>query len=136
MQIGLLEDDIAIQEMLRMVLHDEGYALAIYSTAEECLNILLTNGQEHEEPPIDLLIVDLRLSRAVLGTEVIRQIREEYDLRALPIILTTGATLNDIEDLPSLDVTLLPKPFDVDEVVKLIKDLTTARPENISSSFP
>lgn len=134
MQIGLLEDDIAIQEMLRLVLQDEGYDMVIYPSAEECLNTLLVDQQEAS--PIDLLIVDLRLSRAMLGTEVIRQLREDSRYYSLPIVLTTASTFNDIEDLPGLQVTLLEKPFDVDEVLKIIKDLTSSASLRINSSFP
>ena len=134
MKVGLLEDDIAIQEMLRLVLQDEHYSVAIYPTAEECLKVLLDQDHKQVSPPIDLLIVDLRLSRAMSGTEVISRLRESSKLRLLPIILTTASTFTDIEELQRLNVTLVEKPFDVDEIVKVIKDLT--QPPSVSSSFP
>jgi len=124
MKVGLLEDDLAIQEMLRLVLQDEQYGVAIYPTAEEALKALLDGDHKQVSTPIDLLIVDLRLSRAMSGTEVISRLRKSSKLRSLPIILTTASTFTDKDELQRLNVTLVQKPFDVDEIVKVIKDLT------------
>lgn len=123
MQIGLLEDDIAIQEMLHLVLQEEGYTVTIYPTAQACLDILLAGKQEQEAVPIDLLIVDLRLSREMSGIEVIQHLRSAPHLLSLPIILTTAGSFKHIEDLSHLHVTFLEKPFDLDEIVKIIDDL-------------
>ena len=124
MQIGLLEDDVAIQEMLRLLLEDEHYTVAIYPTAEACLNALLAEEQKQLPVPIDLLIVDLRLPKAVSGIEVIRQIRSDRRLSSLPIILTTAASFTDIENLSDLHVNFLEKPFDIDKLIKIIEELT------------
>ena len=124
MQVGLLEDDVAIQEMLRLLLEDEHYTVAIYPTADACLNALLAEEQKQLPVPIDLLIVDLRLPKAVSGIEVIRQIRSDRHLSSLPIILTTAASFSDIEDLSDLHVNFLEKPFDVDNLIKMIEELT------------
>jgi two-component system, chemotaxis family, chemotaxis protein CheY len=124
MQIGLLEDDVAIQEMLRLLLEDEHYTVVIYATADACLNALLAEEQKQLPVPIDLLIVDLRLPRAVSGIEVIRQIRSDPRFFSLPIILTTAASFSDIEDLSDLHVNFLEKPFDVDNLIKMIEELT------------
>ena len=124
MQIGLLEDDVAIQEMLRLLLEDEHYSVVIYATADACLNALLAEEQKQLPVPIDLLIVDLRLPKAVSGIEVIRQIRSDPRLSSLPIILTTAASFSEIEDLSDLHVNFLEKPFDVDNLIKMIEELT------------
>jgi CheY-like chemotaxis protein len=120
MKIGLLEDDIAIQEMLTLVFQGEGYAITIYPTAKDCLDALL---QSEQGLPIDLLIVDWRLAGSVPGTEVIRILRDNPLFAALPIILTTAATIHDTEELQDLHVALLQKPFAVDEIVNLTKRL-------------
>ena len=123
MHIGLLEDDIAIQEMLRLVLYDEGYSVIIYSSADECLDALFTALREQARIPIDLLIVDWRLSGSAPGTEVIRQLRDNPAFEALPIILTTAAAFTNTAELENLHISLLEKPFAVDEVVELINKL-------------
>ena len=124
MKVGLLEDDVAIQEMLRLVLQEENYSVTIYPTPEACLKVLLDHRNEQTPPPIDLLIVDLRLSKSISGTQVIQQLRASNKLTSLPIILTTASTFTNTEELQRLQVTLVEKPFDVDEIVTVIKDLT------------
>jgi DNA-binding response OmpR family regulator len=123
MQIGLIEDDVAIREMLHLVLQDEGFAMTAYRTAEECLQALAPAAQAQNLLPIDLLIVDWRLPGSVSGIEVIRNIREKLRLTSLPIILTTAATFNDMEELERLHVKLLEKPFDIDAIVEVVKSL-------------
>src|SRR6266853_3673490 len=123
MQIGLLEDDAAIQEMLRLVLEEEGYTVTVYPTADACLNALLGASPEQTKKPIDLLIVDWRLAGSVPGTEVIRKLRSDASFDSPPIILTTAAAFNDTDELQNLHVSLLEKPFAVDDVVALIKNL-------------
>jgi DNA-binding response OmpR family regulator len=123
MRIGLLEDDTAIQEMLRLVLQGEGHTVVIYANADACLNALFAASQQEAAIPIDLLIVDWRLSGSVPGTEVIRKLRANPVFDALPIILTTAAAVNDMAELQPLKVVLLEKPFAVDEVVQLVTRL-------------
>ncbi len=122
MHVGLLEDDVAIQEMLLLLLKDEGYTVTNYPDATACLEAL-TPLTERSQSPIDLLIIDWRLGNDIFGTEVIQQIRQNLALRTLPIILTTAATFNDFEALQDLRASLLEKPFSVDDMALLIKNL-------------
>jgi len=124
MHIGLLEDDIAIQEMLLLVLQDEGYTVTKYFNADECLVDLGAANHTNLPIPVDLLIVDWRLSGSISGTEVIQQLRNNPRFDKLPIILTTAATFSDTEVLQHLQTSLLEKPFSVDEMLALIKLLT------------
>lgn len=124
MRVGLLEDDVAIQEMLLLVLQDEGYNVTNYPNAEACLKSLLSM---QEASPIDLLIVDWRLNGSISGTEVIQQIRQH--LQTLPIILTTAAAFGDTEELKRQHVAFLEKPFAVDDMAMLIQSLISAKPE-------
>ncbi len=124
MHIGLLEDDTSIQEMIRLVLQDEGYAVTVYPTAEECLSRLMPSEQAEQPRALNLLIVDWRLSGTLSGVEAIRQLRDSDRYKTLPVILTTAASFVNIEELDDLDVVLLEKPFAVDDIVNLIASLT------------
>ena len=126
MRVGLLEDDIAIQEMLLLVLQDEGYTVTNYPSADACLQALLSS---QEPSPIDLLIVDWRLNGSIPGTEVIQQIRQQPQLQTLPIILTTAAAFGDTDELQKQHVAFLEKPFAVDDMAKLIRTMVAASPE-------
>ncbi len=124
MLIGLLEDDLAIQEMVRLVLEGAGHEVTTYGTAQECLAALHVTEYAPGPPAPDLLIADLRLPKAASGTEVIALIRANPRLQALPIILMTASTFPDMQELARLHVTLLTKPFDIDNVVQMVDKLT------------
>lgn len=130
MHVGLLEDDISIQEMLLLVLQDEGYAVTNYPDAGGCIEALKKAGEDGTPVPVDLMIVDWRLNSSMTGTEVIQQIRNNLYLATLPIILTTAATFNDMTELQNLHVSLLQKPFAVDDMITLIKHLTQSHSAN------
>ena len=123
MRVGLLEDYLAIQEMVLLVLEDEGHTVINYPDAEACLQSLLAS---QGALPIDLLIVDWRLNGSISGTEVIQQIRQKSELNALPIILTTAAAFGDKEELQRLNVAFLEKPFAVDDMANLVQTMTVS----------
>lgn len=124
MHIGLLEDDAAIQEMLLLVLQDEGYRVTTYQDAGECIEALTGVIRDPSSPlPINLMIVDWLLNGPVSGIEVIQKLREHPYLNSLPIVLTTAAMFSDTDALNDLQVTLLEKPFPVDDMIALIKQL-------------
>ena len=130
MHVGLLEDDISIQEMLLLVLQDEGYTVTNYPDAEGCIEALKRAGGDGVPVPVDLMIIDWRLNGFMTGTEVIQQIRNNPYLTTLPIILTTAATFSDTTALQNLQVSLLQKPFAVDDMIALINNLTQSRSSN------
>ena len=124
MHVGLLEDDVAIQEMLLLVLLDEGYSVTNYQNAEECIEALTTAARDTSASyPPNLLIVDWRLNGPTSGTEVIQRLRALPAYVSLPIILTTAATFNDTQALQNLRVSLLEKPFSVDDMLALTSRL-------------
>ncbi len=123
--IGLLEDDLAIQEMLRLVFESEGHTVAIYANAEACLADLHVHDPQPGAFAPDLLVVDLRLSTSLPGTAVIEQMRANPRLAKLPVILMTASTFFNRKDLARLNITLLTKPFDIDEVMRLVNELTS-----------
>ena len=123
MRIALLEDDLAIQEMLRLLLQGEGHEVIVYPGAQACLADLCEAGAGAHVP--DLLLVDLRLAKSTSGLTVIEQIRLTPRLESLPIILMTASAILDRQELERLRIALLPKPFDVDDVVRLINELTS-----------
>lgn len=124
MRIGLLEDDLAIQEMLRLLLESEGHEVVAFASARECLTALRIEDEQSEVACPDLLMIDLHLEKAISGLTVIDQIRANPRLASLPVILMTAAASINPQDLQRLHITLLPKPFDIDEVIRLVDKLT------------
>jgi len=122
--IGLLEDDLAIQEMLRLLLESEGYKVAVYASVEQCLSELGVNDAQASTALPALLMIDLYLPKAVSGLTIIEQVRANPRLAAMPIILMTASSVVDKSSLQRLQVNLLPKPFDIDEIIQLVRTLT------------
>jgi CheY-like chemotaxis protein len=102
--IGLLEDDLAIQELLRLVLEGEGHTVSIYSNAEACLADLQVENPRPGPFSPDLLIVDLRLSTSLPGTAVVERMRTNPRLTNLPVILMTASTFIDRQELKGEEV--------------------------------
>ena len=128
MRVGLLEDEVAIQEMLLLMLQDEGYTVINFPDAEACLTIVGDAVQQGTPLPVDLMIIDWRLSGSISGVEVIRHIQNVLHVDSLPIILTTAAAVSDTEELHDVHVTLIEKPFAIDELVTLMKTMLSHTP--------
>lgn len=124
MRIGLLEDDLAIQEMLRLLLQSEAHEVVAYANAGECLTDLRVEDTQSDAVSTDLLMIDLHLEKSISGLAVIEQIRANPRLANLPVILMTASAFVNAPDLQRLHITLLPKPFDIDEVIQLLDKLT------------
>lgn len=122
MRIGLLEDDLAIQEMVRLLLQSEGHEVTIYASAQECLADLRVDDPYAGSMSLNLLLVDLRLSKSASGMNVIEQLRANPRLATLPIILMTASATVDKRELERLQVALVMKPFDIDEILRLVNE--------------
>ena len=124
MLIGLLEDDLAIQEMLRLLLQGEGHEVMAYASTGECLTDLRVEDSQPGAACPDLLMIDLHLEKSISGLAIIEQIRANPRLESLPIILMTASAFINTQDLQRLRITLLSKPFDIDEIIKLLDEVT------------
>ena len=127
MRIGLLEDDLAIQEMLRLLLEGEGYRISIYADTAACLADLRIDDRQADIANPDLLMIDLHLERSISGLTIIEQIRANTRLENLPIILMTASATIDQQKLQNLNVILLSKPFDIDEVLHLLSEINQTK---------
>lgn len=122
MRIGLLEDDLAIQEMVRLLLQSEGHEVTIYASAHDCLADVRVDDPYAGPTSLNLLLVDLRLSKSASGMSVIEQLRANPRLATLPIILMTASAAVDKRELERLQVALVMKPFDIDEILRLVNE--------------
>ncbi len=120
MRVGLLEDDEAIQEMLQIVLQEEGHTVLAFTNAQTCLETI----DASPTPLVDLMIVDFHLDGKITGKDFILSIRQNKHLASLPIIFTTATDVRKFEDLKHINVALLEKPFAVDDMTALIKNVS------------
>lgn len=116
--ILVIEDDLAIRDLLVDVLTDEGYRVRAAGDGEEALELL-----ERWQP--SLIILD-RLMPRMDGAAFRTAQQARPTLATIPTIL-----LSATRDLPAQAVALdatatMPKPFNLDELLALIARLLAA----------
>jgi CheY-like chemotaxis protein len=119
MRVCIIEDDEATRETVRDLLVDAGYDVvtaangllghAMLTTSMERLIVLL----DHKLPKLD-------------GCDLLEIVAQDEDLRARhTFIFMTASPKRALEDceeaLEDLDVPLIPKPFDIDELVGAVQ---------------
>jgi CheY-like chemotaxis protein len=85
-KILLIDDDVDIVEMNRVLLEQAGYQVCIaYNGADGLQKVL-------EEKP-DLVVLDVMMTTAGEGFEVAKQIRRQEQCKDLPILMLTGVNM-------------------------------------------
>jgi CheY-like chemotaxis protein len=120
------DDDPVIRHAVRDILEDEGYSVLIAQNGIEALNLLRSTS-----PPL-VVLLDLRMPQ-LDGAGVLRMVAGDKQLATRNhFILMTGHTgslpLAIANLLFRLHILLLPKPFDVDQVVTLVADAARMLP--------
>lgn len=115
-RVLVADDEAAIRRLLSLALSDAGYDVSTASDGVEAF-------QKIQVVDVDLLVTDLKIGR-MDGYELCRRVRQTS---ALPIVVISGALLEDEPpgtEAASLDAdVLLRKPFDVTELVRLVRGL-------------
>jgi CheY-like chemotaxis protein len=114
--ILVVEDDCDTRSTLVELLSDHGYAVLEAADGEQALR------QMAEAVP-DIALVDLLLPR-MDGWTLIDAMRSAPLLRAIPIVATTA--LSRPPPLPP-GVTLLAKPFGLDDLLRALRPRRSAR---------
>jgi nitrogen regulation protein NR(I) len=117
-KILLIEDDSAIATTLRRILTDESYDIVIETTGEAGLARV-------KNEVFDVVITDLKLP-GMSGLELVRALHPEKP--RLPILMMTahGTTESAIEAIQAGAFEYLLKPFEMPELLKLVKQAVTA----------
>jgi DNA-binding NtrC family response regulator len=111
--ILIVEDEQSMRESLREWLIDGGYEVETAKTGEEGLKIL----SDHD---VDLVLLDLRLP----GKDGISVLKEAKTIRPqLKVIIITAYPSRQTKEaaLKEGAVDYLPKPFDLNDLEKLIR---------------
>ena len=111
--IWIVDDDRSIRWVLEKALARENLPCKAFGVAQDVLNEL-----EHESPQV--LVSDIRMP-GMNGIELLRAVKRKHP--ALPVIIMTA--FSDLESAVSAfqggAFEYLPKPFDVDKAVELIR---------------
>lgn len=120
----IIDDDVALNELLREYLERFGHRLAAATTATDGIRLL-----RRDRP--DLLILDVMLPDAD-GMEVCREIRRESDI---PIVMLTarGDVPDRVLGLEFGADDYVPKPFEPRELVARIETLMRRSRQPVTS---
>jgi CheY-like chemotaxis protein len=109
--ILVVDDDVAVRELIFEVLRDAGYEVEVASDGAEALRVI-------EQSPPRLLILDIQMPR-VDGPSLARELRSR--LRDLPVVVMTARPHPEREADRCNAVAALAKPFDTTELVRLVR---------------
>ncbi len=100
--------------------------LSVAEDGEEAMMFLRNQGQFTEATRPDLILLDLNLP-GMDGREVLKEVKEDDDLKKIPIVvLTTSKAEEDI--LKSYDLhanSYITKPVDFNQFMNVIKSIET-----------
>ena len=112
-KVWIVDDDQAIRWVLERALNSEGIETLSFDSPEKVLSAL-----EHDEPQV--LLSDVRMP-GMSGLELLKTV---HNIKAeIPVIIMTAHSDLDsaVSSYQSGAFEYLPKPFDIDEAVALVK---------------
>ena len=127
-QILLVEDSPGDVRLTQEVLQGARIAndLHVVGDGEEAMSFLRRDGDFAGLPRPDLVLLDLNLPRKD-GREVLAEMSEDPELRAIPVIvLTTSAAEKDILRSYRLSANAyITKPIDLNEFITVVRSIET-----------
>ncbi len=122
-KVVIIDDDPRLAHMLSDLLEVEGFETMALTRGKEAV-ALCTSW----EP--DLVILDI-LMPEMSGWEVLQELKATRATRDIPVIIHSASPLesqNVVELSRYEDVLVLPKPWDVGDLLKKVDEVISARP--------
>jgi two-component system alkaline phosphatase synthesis response regulator PhoP len=109
----VVEDEIHIQRLIKLVLEKQAYTVESVGTGEDALEYLL----KHEKP--DLILLDIMMP-GIDGLQVLRKIKGNADHRDIPVVMLTALAQENviIQGIKLGAKDYIRKPFHPTELVK------------------
>lgn len=126
--ILIAEDDEGHASLIRKNLKRAGVSNEIqhFKDGQETLDFLMdtNNGHHRQSGTAYLLLLDIRMPK-VDGVEVLRQIKDDEELRKMPVIMiTTTDDPREVENCHRLGCSnYITKPIDYEKFVESIRQL-------------
>ena len=121
--ILIIDSAPAILELLRELFEGEGFRVSTRSVVPSRL-------EEVKELQPSLIIFD-HLRQGETGWSLLCSLQRDADMRAVPVVLCTGA-MREVEEradhLVAAGVAVVRKPFDIDELMTVVENARLRRP--------
>ena len=123
-RIMVINDTQEILELFRDLLTEEGYEVTLYSYG-------VHDMKEVERVAPALIIIDYLIGDEQTGWQMLQKLKMTRSTAAIPIIVCTAA-LNQVKEiegwLTQKGITVVLKPFDVDDLLAAIRRALGAEP--------
>lgn len=122
-RILVIDDTPALIDVIRKALEGEGYSV------RTCIESRHAVEMARAEPP-DVIMLDIVMPE-VSGWEVLASLRRDATFQQTPVIVCTayvGEALGRLAELkgPDQHLGLLPKPFELEELIEVVGSVTAA----------
>jgi two-component system cell cycle sensor histidine kinase/response regulator CckA len=126
--ILVVEDEALLREMECSILEQSGYNVLSAESGRRAFDLWKSQGQK-----VDLLLADIILPRGITGVELGKCLLEGQP--GLKIIFTTGRLVGQAEheELARMNARFLPKPFQPEDLVYLVRDTLGAADSGAAS---
>jgi two-component system, OmpR family, response regulator len=111
----IMDDEPAMLDVFEAALSEEGYRITTSRTVRDVADVRALHP--------DVIVLDLLFGGELAGLAFVEASRGDPDFTGIPILVCTAATGEPIERLASLGVTVLPKPFDLDDLLERVRAL-------------
>jgi CheY-like chemotaxis protein len=118
--IVVIDDDQTLREAFRLILEPEGYEVSVAQQVYEDL-------VEVEALHPDLILFNISLYKVEEGFFFLRRLHTYFPTKDIPVLLCTAAEarIRTYEDyLRDKGIPIVSKPFDIDELLKVVKHMT------------
>lgn len=120
--ILVINDTVAILELFRALLEDEGYRVTTDGFSIELMDML---ERVKAEPP-DLIVLDFILLDEGKGWQFLQMLKMDRGTRDIPVVACTAAArmVEELQvHLDEMGVKVVLKPFDIDNLLAEIQKL-------------
>ena len=114
--IAVIDDDADLLGLLHLLFEEQGWATVSFTDSAKALDTL-------RDAPPNLIMLDLWLGSTRSGCAVVQELKSHPALQGVPILICSGAIdhLRDDEHwLREHEIALLVKPFDIDELYRVV----------------
>lgn len=123
MRLVILDEDHA--NLLKLLFEMEGHTILCCPLGVDLATLI-------EYQP-DVVVLDEGREGHKRGWPLVRRVRAEGSLRQVPVMLCTAAHLTaaHYRDFHALDIMILAKPFDLEELLRTVQQMTTQTHGNV-----
>ena len=121
-RILIVEDEQHLAEGLRFNLEAEGYQVQAVETGEAALQLLIPEAQDMNQPPFDLVVLDVMLP-VKDGFTVVSEMRGAGQFVPTLMLTARGRPEDVLEGFAAGADDYLPKPFELSILIARIRSL-------------